>query len=424
MNTFLWTLFSTSTVYASGGCETTSQDVLKQNLENSLSKNPTINEITVFSSNCRDSFKMTSTNSKTELDITKFTPENVYYQSKTKRVKKKCSVAAVRRSTESTASETRIVSRSKSSNPEKLWSDLRDSLVLSTVFIHDTIEIHCPKHDKPQLLEKLYNTTLYELVGSSPWSNSELSFPFQTNDITSSIQTEYLQYNFMMDIAALSGISLSVLVSFPETSHLFVNNSKFCIMNRLWSKIMQSLRFTIMATFKHLFNTYTLASYNQAAENINSGYLSSNGKFLHEYTETELTKQKISSNYPHDLPIYTKVNDEEFMQENDALIITTKVQKFTTPQQQLASQSPMYSELSPTHLRSLGFTDENNQLNNWPVLPVAVNQFWSIFNLTRCCTTAIMLAMFWSLVFGLMALGNYPPAVMIQAFRRILSFEA
>lgn len=417
---FLW--FASFWISSEGfSCKDTKQQSLKLAIEDSLSESPEINSFTVTTSDCKNQFTISSTESKTKTSIIKGSTPNRYYSSKLKRVKNFCSVSSIRRSVLSTSRETQLVLREESMSVEKSWTEFKDSLTLVAVYIQDVVDLHCGKEEKSFLLESLYNLTLSELVGNQPWKSAFRKFPYEKRSITSVVKIEYLTFNFATDVVALSVLSGAVIISIPESAHCYVNNYRACIPHRLCSKISQSGRFVIMASLKKIFNIYTLSSFKQAYDNIVDGYFSQGGNFLHNYSGTESVSQKIRAYYPFDFDIYTSVVHADGLTENTVFLEPT-LQQFSSVGRSLAVTTPRYSTLSPTQLQSLGFTNQDNELLDTSPLPIDVN-FCSMFKLYRLFTSFVMLCLFWGSFVGFLAVFNLPPVVILQAFRRVLNFQ-
>ena len=117
---FLW--FASFWISSEGfSCTDTKQQSLKLAIEDSLSESPEITSFTVTTSDCKNQFKISSTESKTKTSIIKGSTPNRYYSSKLKRVKKFCSVSSIRRSVLSTSRETQLVLRLESIDAITCW---------------------------------------------------------------------------------------------------------------------------------------------------------------------------------------------------------------------------------------------------------------------------------------------------------------
>ena len=421
-NVIRWIWFASFIQSSSSlNCRETSAEALKFAVADSLSESPELFSFTVSTSDCKNEFKISSTETKTVTSIIKNSTPNRYFNSKLKRVKRFCSAASIRRSVLSTSRETKLVSRLEKMTVENSWTELKNSLTTIAVFIQNVVEVDCGKNERGFLLESLYKTTLVELVGDQTWKTGVRKFPYESSSVTTILNTQYLTFNFVTDVVALTVLSGAVVVSIPESAHCYVNNYRACIPHRFCSKISQSGRFMIMAGLKKMFNIYTLSSFKQAYNNIVDGYFSQSGHFLHNYSGTESANQKIRSYFPYDFEIYTSVGQVEEVTENTVFIEPTLAQ-FSSIQRPLAITSPAYSKLSPTQLQTLGFTNPDNEFMENSQLPADVG-FCSIFKMVRLFVSLVLLCLFWASFVGVLAIFNLPPLVILQAFNRVINFE-
>jgi hypothetical protein len=388
----------------------------------SLQTYPNTEAFTVFDQKCENYFRIESTDGATEIEIQQNTSPNTYFKSKLKRVKTFCSVAAIKKSVLSTSRETKLVNKHKALSEEHAFDNLRNSLVLLTGYMKTTIETHCSEPEKPLLFQTLTNNTLYQLVGSKPWRETPHDYPYESIEISNSKQLSYITYNLWTDILVLIVIGIGFIISIPETTHLFIGSSPACIPCRLSSKITQSARFSVMSSFEFPTNTYTLATFRMAYENLISGFYSASGHFLSQYSETEIQNQRIRSRFPYDMQVYEAVMVTEEIDENHVLV-NPSIQAFTERQRQLAILTPEYATLSDTHRQSLGFKNLQNEDIPTPELTIDIGACGSSFSLVRFFAAVLLLTVFWSMVVGLLASIGLPPIILYQAVRRVLGLQ-
>ena len=418
----LFWCFTLSTFRVISSCEPNTKQGLILEITDSLETYPENEAFTVFDQKCENYFKIESTDGETEIEVQQKTSPNTYYKSKLKRIKTFCSVAAVKRSVLTTSQETKLVNKYRSLSEEHAFDNHRNRLVLLTGYIKTTIDTHCSEKEKPLLIQTLTNSTLYQLVGSKPWRETPHDFPYENIELYNSKKFSYFTYNLWTDILVLVVIGTAFIISIPETTHLFIGSNPACIPCRLFSKITQSARFATMATIEFPTNTFTLATFRMAYKNLISGFYSATGHFLSRYSETEIENQRIRSRFPYDMQVYETMNIDENLDENHVLVNPT-IQVFTEKQRQLAILTPEFATLSDTHRQALGFTNVLNEDIPTPELTIDVETCCSTFSFVRIFAAVLLLAVFWSIVVGLLAAIGLPPIILYQAIRRVLGLQ-
>lgn len=418
---FFW-YFVSSIIRGTYSCEPKTKQEITARITDSLQNYPEYESFTVFGDRCESYFRIESTDTDTNIEIQLKSPANNYFNSKLKRIKTFCSVSAVKKSVLSTSRETKLINKHKALSETHSFDNLRNSLVSLTGYAKETIDTHCSESEKPLLIQTLMNNTLIQLVGTNPWRNTPHDYPYESVKLSNSKKHKYFSYNLWTDILALIVIGVVLLIFIPETTHLFIGSSPVCVPCRLTSKLTQSIRFVTMTAIKYPTNVFTLANFKMAYENITSGFNSVSGKFLHDFSKTEIKNQKIRSRYPYDMQVYEAVTVNQELDENHVLV-NPAIQTFTENQRMLAIQTPEYAELSETHLQALGFTNAKNEVVPTREINFDVHGCTSTFKLVRILAAVLIILGFWSIIIGFLATIGLPPIVLYQAVRRIFGWQ-